>query len=200
MSNDADHRLNVESYADRVHGQLVLLGQDVQPGQLRPGVEETPLRVARMWVEELTRGYGMDPEKVLKKFPADEFTGQVIVRDIPFVSTCEHHMLPFSGVAHVGYFPGTYVAGLSKFARLVDGFSRRLQIQERLTQQVHDAIREVLEPRGVIVVMEAEHLCMTVRGVQAPGAKTLTVAVSDRYRDVGEQAKEEFLALIGASV
>lgn len=188
----------VDYYAEGVAEQLKLLpGQVTRGGILREGVEETPLRVARMWVEELTRGYTMKPESVLKKFPAEAFTGQVVVRDIPVISTCEHHMLPFSGVAHVGYFPNAHVAGLSKFARLVDGFSRRLQIQERLTQEIHDAIDDVLEPRGAIVVIEAEHTCMTIRGVQAPGAKTLTAAVSGRYRDPNEQAKEEFMALIG---
>lgn len=186
----------IAAYTEHVAAQLSILdGGD--NGELRHGLRDTPERVARMWVEELTRGYDMNIERVLKKFPADEFTGQVVVRDIPVVSTCEHHMLPFAGVAHVGYFPGVSVAGLSKFARLVDGFARRLQIQERLTQQIHDAINDVLEPRGVIVVVEAEHMCMTVRGVQAPGAKTLTAAVSGRYRDKTEQAKDEFMALIG---
>lgn len=187
----------VDYYAEHVREQLTLLPGQSEHAALRDGVKETPLRVAKMWVEELTRGYAMDPKEVLKKFPAEKFTGQVVVRDIPVISTCEHHMLPFSGVAHVGYFPSEHVAGLSKFARLVDGYSRRLQIQERLTQEIHDAIDDVLEPRGAIVVIEAEHTCMTIRGVQAPGAKTLTAAVSGRYRDPKEQAKEEFMALIG---
>jgi len=120
----------------------------------------------------------------------------VILRDIPVVSLCEHHLVPFLGHAQIGYFPGTHIIGLSKMKRVVDAFARRLQVQERLTNQITDTLNEYLNPRGVMVVMECEHLCMTIRGVQSPGTKTVTSAVTGLFNENTEGEKEEFLRLI----
>jgi len=171
----------------------------LDPKHLRKGIEDTPERVAKMWVDELTCGYYADPEAILRKFPADDYDGIVAVKDIPVTSTCEHHLVPFVGYAHVGYFPGASVVGLSKIPRLVNVFSRRLQIQERLTHQIAESLEEHLEPRGVIVVVEAEHLCMTIRGVQAPGTKTVTSSVRGLFNTNAENEKEEFFRMIGRS-
>jgi GTP cyclohydrolase I len=121
-----------------------------------------------------------------------------VVRDIPFHSLCEHHLLPFTGVAHVGYIPGPRIVGLSKLARVVDRYSRELQVQERMTAQVANWLEETLQPRGVGVVLEAEHLCMTVRGVRAPGSRTTTSAVRGMLRH-DPRTRAEFFALVGAS-
>lgn len=170
------------------------LGKD-----LRPGLERTPHRVTKMWLEELTSGYKVDIPSLFRTFDDHEdYEGMVVLKGIPVTSQCEHHLVPFVGYASVGYFPSDRVIGLSKIPRLVDAFARRLQLQERLTQQVHDALVEHLDPRGVIVVIECEHLCMTLRGVQSPGTKTLTSAVSGLFRDPTERAREEFFNLIEA--
>lgn len=163
------------------------------------GLLETPRRVARMWHDELTSGYRTDIEKLFKTFPDEGYSGMVMLTDVPVTSTCEHHMVPFVGYAHIAYFPDGRVVGLSKLPRLVDAFSRRLQVQERLTQQVHDAIEQYLTPRGAIVVVEAEHLCMTLRGIQKPGTKTMTCSVSGLFRDPAEGAREEFFTMLRAS-
>lgn len=160
------------------------------------GLTETPHRVARMWLNELTVGYYVDVEALFKLFPDEGAGGMVIVKDIPVRSVCEHHLVPFVGYAHIGYFPDKHVIGLSKLPRIVDAFARRLQIQERLTRQVLEAIDEHLSPRGTAVVMSCEHMCMSLRGVQAPGTKTLTSAVSGMFKDNREGEKEEFLRLI----
>jgi GTP cyclohydrolase I len=172
----------------------------LDPEHPRDGTSDTSIRVANMWVEELTAGYAYkDPGVILKKFPSEEYDGIVAVKDVPVTSVCEHHLVPFVGYAHVGYFPNAHVVGLSKIPRLVNAFARRLQIQERLTGQIADAIDHHLNPRGVIVVVEAEHLCMTIRGVQAPGTKTLTSAVRGLFNTNEEGEKEEFFRLIGRS-
>ncbi|MDH4278876.1 MAG: GTP cyclohydrolase I FolE [Acidimicrobiia bacterium] len=153
---------------------LAAVGEDPN----RDGLLDTPARVARSY-GELLKGYQSDPADQLdRKFEVDH-DEMVIVRDIPFSSLCEHHMLPFIGRAHVAYLPGAdgKVCGLSKLARVVDGYAKRLQVQERLTVQVADAMMTRLEARGVLVTMEAEHLCMTMRGVLKPGAMTTTSAV-----------------------
>lgn len=169
-------------------------GEDVE----RDGLQETPHRVAKMYYEELLSGYTGDPKAVLKTFENESnYTGIVAVQDIPLVSLCEHHMLPFTGHVHIGYLPGDRIVGLSKFARLVNIFARRLQVQEKLTQQIVDAIEENLSPKGTIVVVEAEHMCMTVRGVQAPGTITTTSAVTGVFNTNTEGEKEEFFRLIG---
>ena len=165
---------------------LTALGADVESESLR----DTPRRVAATYAELLT------PQPfAVTTFPNDEAYDEfVIARSIPFHSLCEHHLLPFHGVAHVAYLPGERILGLSKLARVVDLFARGLQVQERLTTQVADWVNERLAPKGVGVVLEAEHLCMTIRGVQKPGAVTVTSALRGLVRD-NERTRQEFLAL-----
>ncbi|MBA2724750.1 MAG: GTP cyclohydrolase I FolE [Actinobacteria bacterium] len=159
------------------------------------GLQETPSRVSRMWLEELTAGYHVDIESLFRLFPDEGYKGMVVVKEIPVTSVCEHHLVPIVGYAHVAYFPDGQVIGLSKLPRVVEAFSRRLQIQERLTRDVHDAIQKHLKPRGTMIVVEAEHLCMTVRGVQAPGTRTVTSEASGLFTSDGGQ-KDEFFRLI----
>lgn len=144
---------------------------------LREGLTETPERVARFYAE-VFQGVHQDPGDVVDAFFGDEHYEEIVmVREIPFYSMCEHHFVPFHGQAHVAYMPKGRVTGLSKLARLVEGYARRPQMQERLTAQVADCLQERLDPHGVLVVIEAEHLCMSMRGVKKPGAKTVTSAV-----------------------
>jgi len=158
---------------------LEAIGED--PG--RDGLVGTPARVAAMY-EELFSGLAEDPGRHLTVTFAAEHDEMVMVRDIPFASLCEHHLVPFIGRAHVAYIPNSdgRITGISKLARLVEGFARRLQVQERLTTQVADAIEKALDPRGVLVVVEAEHLCMSMRGVKKPGTVTVTSAVRGLFR------------------
>ena len=153
---------------------------------------ETPARVARAYAEMLS------PQPFdLTTFPNDEaYDELIVIRDIPFHSLCEHHLLPFIGVAHIGYLPGSRILGLSKFARVVEHFARRLQVQERLTSQIAQWLNENLGPRGVGVVLEAEHLCMSLRGVRAGGTRTVTSALHGTVRH-DERTRSEFLALVG---
>ncbi|HUY63800.1 MAG TPA: GTP cyclohydrolase I FolE [Acidimicrobiales bacterium] len=159
---------------------LLAIGED--PG--RDGLSATPRRVAAMY-EELFAGHGGDPGDHLTVTFAADHDEMVMVRDIPFASLCEHHMVPFIGKAHVAYIPGAdgRITGLSKLARLVDDFARRLQVQERMTTQIADTLEGALDPRGVLVVVEAEHLCMSMRGVRKPGTLTITSAVRGLFRD-----------------
>ena len=154
-------------------------------------VSRTPERVARMYGELLTpRPFSVTT------FPNDgAYDELVIVRDIPFSSLCEHHLMPFTGVAHVAYLPKARIVGLSKLARVVELYSKRLQVQERMTSQIADWLEDQLAPRGVGIVLEAEHLCMTVRGVQTPGARTITSAVRGTLRD-DPRTRAEFLSLV----
>lgn len=159
----------------------------------RDGLRDTPDRVLRAY-GEFFAGYKQDPSQVLAK-TFDEiagYDGPVVVRDIEVQSHCEHHMVPFTGMAHVAYLPAKRVVGLSKLARLVESFARRLQIQERLTAQIADALQAELEPRGVAVVIEAQHHCMTMRGVRKPGATTVTTQVSGAFAD-SDAARAEIL-------
>jgi len=159
---------------------LIAIGEDPN----RDGLLETPARVARMW-SEISAGLREDPcQHLLKTFDVDH-DEMVMVRDIPMYSMCEHHLLPFVGTAHVAYIPrrGGSITGLSKIARLVDGYARRPQVQERLTRQIADAVRDALDPAGVLVVLDAEHLCMSMRGVRKPGSSTVTSAVHGIFRD-----------------
>ena len=152
---------------------LIAIGEDPE----REGLRETPHRVARMYAE-IFDGIGRDPGEVVDAFFGDEHYQEIVmVRDIPFYSSCEHHLVPFHGKAHVAYIPQGRVTGLSKLARLIEGFARRPQMQERLTAQVADALMDRLDPLGVMVVVEAEHLCMSMRGVRKPGSITVTSAV-----------------------
>ncbi|MEY3822189.1 MAG: cyclohydrolase FolE [Actinomycetota bacterium] len=173
---------------------LEAIGEDPDPS--RDGLLETPGRVARMWAEVLS-GTNNDPDHHLSKTFDIEHDEMVLVRDIPFTSVCEHHMLPFNGTAHIAYLPGSTgrFTGLSKLARLVEGYSRRLQVQERLTSQVADAMQSMLEPVGVLVVIEAEHSCMSIRGVRKPGTKTVTTAARGIYR-TDSSARAEVMAFI----
>lgn len=181
----------------RVKAEVKDMLTHLDPDFSRQGLHDTPDRVSRMWVDELTSGYNVNLEYLFKTFESDGYDGIVIVKDIPFTSVCEHHLIPFVGYAHVGYLPNGKVVGLSKIARLVNAYSRRLQIQERLTQQVTEELQERLQPRGVAVVVEAEHMCMAIRGVQAPGTKTVTSAVRGVFNTNEEGEKDEFFRLIG---
>lgn len=169
---------------------LKLIGEDVE----REGLLDTPARVTRMY-EEIFSGYGIDPRDVLGVTFDEQHEELVIVRDIVYYSQCEHHMAPFFGKAHIGYIPSGKIAGLSKFARLVEAVSRRLQVQERITSQIADILDEVLQPHGIMVVVEGEHLCMCARGVKKPGSKTVTSAVRGQFRQ-NAALRSEFLALL----
>ncbi|WP_333737317.1 GTP cyclohydrolase I FolE [Streptomyces sp. IBSBF 2806] len=171
---------------------LIAVGEDPE----REGLRETPARVARAY-RELLAGLTQVPEDVLTTTFDLGHDEMVLVKDIEIVSLCEHHMLPFHGVAHVGYIPAESgkITGLSKLARLVEVFARRLQVQERLTTQVADSLMRILEARGVIVVVEAEHMCMSVRGIRKPGAKTTTSAVRGQLRDATTRAEAMSLIL-----
>ena len=166
--------VDLEKAAAAVRALLAAIGEDPE----RDGLLDTPTRVARSYAELLS-GYAEDPgEHLARQFEVDH-DEMVIVRNIAFSSMCEHHLLPFIGAAHIAYIPGAHgrVCGLSKLARVVDGYSRRLQVQERLTVEIADAIMQRLEASGVLVVMEAEHMCMSIRGAMKPGSSTTTSAV-----------------------
>ncbi|AXI78886.1 GTP cyclohydrolase I FolE [Peterkaempfera bronchialis] len=171
---------------DAVRELLIAIGEDPD----REGLRETPARVARAY-QEIFSGLWQQPEDVLTTTFDLGHDEMVLVKDIEVYSTCEHHLVPFRGVAHVGYIPSTSgkITGLSKLARLVDVYARRPQVQERLTTQVADALMRILEPRGVIVVFECEHMCMSMRGIRKPGAKTLTSAVRGQLRDPATRAE-----------
>ncbi len=171
---------------------LVAVGEDPR----RDGLLDTPARVARMWAEMLA-GYRENPAAHLAKTFDIDHGELVLVRDIPFSSMCEHHMLPFSGTAHVAYLPGATgrVTGLSKLARVVEGYARRLQVQERMTGQIADALQAMLEPSGVLILVEAEHSCMSLRGVRKAGSTTVTIATRGCYADE-QTARAEVLALL----
>ncbi|GAA5212126.1 MULTISPECIES: GTP cyclohydrolase I FolE [Streptomyces] len=172
---------------------LIAVGEDPD----REGLRETPARVARAY-KEIFAGLWQEPRDVLTTTFDLGHDEMVLVKDIEVFSTCEHHLVPFRGVAHVGYIPSTNgkITGLSKLARLVDVYARRPQVQERLTTQIADSLMEILEPRGVIVVVECEHMCMSMRGIRKPGAKTLTSAVRGQLRDVA--TRNEAMSLIMA--
>lgn len=175
-----------------------LLNELALPGHDDGGLDDTPRRVARAYLE-LTSGYFADVPALFRTFEAGQYDEMVIVRDVTFASLCEHHMLPFRGVAHVAYIPQGRVVGLSKVARLVEAYARRLQIQERMTAQIADAMEHHLDPLGVAVVVEAEHLCMAVRGVRKPGSTTVTSALRGVMKDKPEARAEAMALLHGGS-
>jgi len=183
-------RPDEEALADLTRDLLGALGED----PAREGLVDTPRRVARS-LSYLTSGYRQTLEDTVgDALYAEDYDELVLVRDIPFYSLCEHHMLPFFGVAHVAYLPDGCVIGLSKLPRIVEMYARRLQVQERLTREIATAVATALRPRGVGVVIEAEHLCMSMRGVQKPGSRTVTSAlVGEMDKDAGRRA--EFLSL-----
>lgn len=217
MGSDLEARIITSTVEDCVRTILSCVGEDPD----REGLRDTPARVARMY-QELFSGLKEDPAdhitKALFTAPSD---AMVIERDIPFVSTCEHHLVPFVGQAHIGYVPGPWcqcndtqdrevgckengqghrvgyrITGLSKLTRVVDGFARRPQVQEVLTDQIAQCIQDTLKPRGVAVVIQAEHLCMSIRGVKKPGVKTLTASVRGIFETNQDGIKDEFMRLL----
>jgi GTP cyclohydrolase IA len=183
-----------ERAAAAVRELLLAVGEDPD----RPGLQETPQRVARAYTE-IFAGLGQDPYEVLATTFAEDHDEMVLVKDIPMYSTCEHHLVPFHGRAHIGYIPAEdgRVTGLSKLARLVEVYARRPQVQERMTRQIADALDDVLKPRGVIVVIEAEHLCMAMRGIRKPGSLTVTSAVRGMFRDNAATRSEAMSLVLG---
>ena len=187
-------REGVDRLAAHYKDIITLLGEDPE----RDGLEKTPMRVAKA-MQVLTRGYTQDPHKVLTDaLFAEKYNQMVIVKDIDVFSLCEHHMLPFYGKAHVAYIPNGYITGLSKIARVVDIYSHRLQVQERLTQQIKDCIQETLKPLGVMVVIEAKHMCMQMRGVEKQNAITTTSDFSGAFNQA--KTREEFMNLLRAKI
>jgi GTP cyclohydrolase I len=176
----AGGRVDEARAAAAVRELLLAIGEDPD----RPGLQDTPGRVARAYAETFA-GLWQDPYDVLATTFDEGHDEMVLVKDIPMYSTCEHHLVPFHGQAHVGYIPGAdgRVTGLSKLARLVEVYARRPQVQERMTRQIADALYDVLKPQGVLVVIQAEHLCMAMRGVRKPGSTTVTSAVRGIFRD-----------------
>ena len=184
------YRDGIEELADHYKEVLKLLGEDPN----REGLEKTPMRVAKA-MQVLTKGYTMDAHKILTDaLFKEDYNQMVIVKDIDFFSLCEHHMLPFYGKAHVAYIPNGYITGLSKIARVVDIFAHRLQVQERMTQQIKDCIEETLHPLGVMVVIEAKHMCMQMRGVEKQNSVTTTSDLSGAFNQA--KTRQEFMNLI----
>lgn len=177
---DAPFHVDLDRIAAAVREILEAIGEDPE----RDGLLDTPVRVARMY-QEIFAGLHEDPDRHLQVTFEAGHDEMVMVREIPLFSVCEHHLLPWFGEAHVAYIPNAdgRITGLSKLARLVDGYSRRPQVQERLTTQIADAVERTLQPRGVLVVIQAEHLCMSMRGIRKPGARTTTSAVRGLFRD-----------------
>lgn len=190
MLPENEYREGLDELAAHYRRTLELLGEDPQ----REGLEKTPTRVAKA-MQVLTRGYSQDARKVLTDaLFAEKYNQMVIVKDIDFFSLCEHHLLPFYGKAHVAYIPNGYITGLSKVARVVDIFSHRLQVQERMTQQIKDCIQDTLKPLGVMVVVEAKHLCMQMRGVEKQNSVTTTSDFSGAFNQA--KTREEFMNLL----
>ena len=190
MNPETEFREGLDELASHYKEVLTLLGED----PTREGLQKTPMRVAKA-MQILTRGYTQDPHKVLTDaLFAEDYDQMVIVKDIDFFSMCEHHMLPFYGKAHVAYIPNGYITGLSKIARVVDIFSHRLQVQERMTLQIKDCIQEALQPLGVMVVVEARHMCMQMRGVEKQNSITTTSDFCGAFNQA--KTREEFLQLI----
>ena len=184
------YRDGIEELADHYEKILGLLGED----PTREGLEKTPMRVAKA-MQVLTKGYTMDAHKILTEaLFKEDYNQMVIVKDIDFFSLCEHHMLPFYGKAHVAYIPNGYITGLSKIARVVDIFAHRLQVQERMTQQIKDCIQDTLHPLGVMVVIEAKHMCMQMRGVEKQNSITTTSDFSGAFNQA--KTRQEFMNLI----
>lgn len=174
-----------------IREQIFAVGDD----STREGLKDTPNRVIKSW-KELYSGYSQNVESILTTFSSEHYDEMVALTDIEFYSNCEHHMLPFYGYAHIGYIPSDRIVGISKLARITDIFSRRLQNQERLTQQIGQAIEKHLQPRGTIVVLEGKHFCMMSRGVQKQNSVMKTSFVSGVFKDNTELARDEFFSLI----
>lgn len=190
MNPEIEFREGLDKLATHYKEIIQLLGEDTD----REGLQKTPMRVAKA-MQILTRGYTQDANKVLTDaLFAEKYNQMVIVKDIDFFSLCEHHMLPFYGKVHVAYIPNGYITGLSKIARVVDIFSHRLQVQERLNLQIKDCIQNTLHPLGVMVVIEAKHMCMQMRGVEKQGAVTTTSDFSGAFNQA--KTREEFMNLL----
>ena len=190
MTPEIPFREGLDELASHYKQVLTLLGEYPE----REGLQKTPMRVAKA-MQVLTRGYTQDPHKVLTDALFEEkYNQMVIVKDIDFFSMCEHHILPFYGKAHVAYIPNGYITGLSKIARVVDIFSHRLQVQERLTEQVMQCINDTLKPQGVMVVIEAKHMCMQMRGVEKQNSITTTSAYSGVFES--SKTRNEFMDLL----
>lgn len=190
MNPETEYREGLDDLAGHYKAILALLGENPE----REGLLKTPQRVAKA-MQVLTRGYTQDPHKVLTDaLFAEKYNQMVIVKDIDFFSLCEHHLLPFYGKAHVAYIPDGYITGLSKIARVVDIYSHRLQVQERLTQQIKDCIQDTLHPLGVMVVIEAKHMCMQMRGVEKQNSITTTSDFSGAFKQA--KTREEFMNLL----
>lgn len=190
MNPETEFREGLDDLASHYKSILEILGEDPS----REGLLKTPMRVAKA-MQILTRGYTQDAHKVLLDALFEEkYNQMVIVKDIDFFSLCEHHMLPFYGKVHVAYIPNGYITGLSKIARVVDIFSHRLQVQERMTLQIKDCIQETLKPLGVMVVVEAKHMCMQMRGVEKQNAITTTSDFSGAFNQA--KTREEFMNLL----
>jgi len=202
LSEDFEGYKKTEEFNDEVTDRLSSFYKEILEGlgedAGREGLQKTPLRVAKA-MQFLTHGYQIDPAEILNsaKFKED-YRQMVIVKDIELYSLCEHHMLPFFGKAHVAYIPDGTITGLSKLARVVEAFSRRLQVQERLTTQIRDCIQETLNPLGVAVVIEASHMCMQMRGVQKQNSVTTTSAFTGAF--LAKATREEFIHLIGVKL
>lgn len=179
---------------ERIKNAIRVILEEIGEDPDREGLRDTPDRVYRMY-KEIFSGIGSDPQDVLTAVFHEQHNELVIVKDIRFYSVCEHHMVPFFGKAHVGYLPDGKIIGLSKIARLVDIVSKRLQLQERMTQMIADAMNQRLEPKGVIVMLEAEHLCMSMRGIKRPGSTTVTIATRGIF-DTDENMRKRFFELI----
>lgn len=192
MATDREF-IEVRSVAGSLEAAISFLG--FAPELTSESMRDTPTRWAKM-MDELTSGYNDEWEGWWKDFDSEGTDTMVIQHDIQFHSLCEHHLLPIVGKAHIGYIPRKRVCGLSKLARTINRYSRRFQMQERMTRQVAEFLEERLEPRGVIVVVEAEHFCMTMRGVQALGTLTTTSAVTGDFLDPSQGSREEFMALL----
>ena len=190
MNPETEFRDGLDELAVHYKDILGLLGEDPQ----REGLQKTPMRVAKA-MQILTRGYSQDAHKVLTDALFEEkYSQMVIVKDIDFFSMCEHHMLPFYGKVHVAYIPNGYITGLSKIARVVDIYSDRLQVQERMTQQIKDCIQQTLHPMGTMVVIEAKHMCMQMRGVEKQNSITTTSDFSGAFNQA--KTREEFMNLL----
>lgn len=184
----------VESISDMYRNILDDVGED--PG--REGLVKTPVRAAKA-MQFLTQGYDLNPAEILRSAMfREEYSQMVIVKDIEVYSLCEHHLLPFFGKAHIAYIPNGHIVGLSKLPRVVDAFSRRLQVQERLTNEIRDCIQDTLKPLGVAVVMECSHLCMQMRGVQKQNSATTTSAFTGEF--LKDATRKEFISLIGTKL
>jgi GTP cyclohydrolase IA len=193
-----DEFTDAQNSKDKMRNYLVEMLKYIGENPDREGLKETPDRIIRMW-NKLYGGYKQNPEDVLSKVFRDGACDEmVILKNIEFYSTCEHHMLPFYGHVHIGYIPNKKVVGVSKLARLVEVFARRLQIQERMTTQIADALVKYLEPKGVMVMIKAQHLCMVARGIEKQDSKMITNAIRGVF--IKEQPRNEFLKSINTSL